>query len=118
VVVGLATPGRGGVLVVVAAISQMLLGSTALNAIVIVFALLAFAAWLSAAIHGFWSLAHLSGKNSAGQMLVHGVRWYDAENFTPRGQQLQRRFVRSFVAFFGCILGLMLVAILTSSSRM
>ena len=88
-----------------------------MNAIVMVFALLAFAAWLSAAIHGFWSLAHLSGKNSVGQMLFHGIRWFDVENFTPRGQELQRRFVRSFVAFFGCVLGLILVAIITSSSR-
>ena len=88
-----------------------------MNPVVIAFALLAFAAWLSAAVHGFWSLAHLSGKSSVGQMLFQGIRWFDEENFTPRGQVLQRRFVRSFAAFFGCILGLVAVVVITSSSR-
>ena len=88
-----------------------------MNAAVIAFALLAFGAWLSAAVHGVWSLTHLSGKSSLGQMLFHGIRWFDAENFTPRGQALQRRFVRSFLAFFGCVLALIAVAVLNSSSR-
>ena len=92
------------------------LATVAQTAKTIVFAVLAFTTWLSAAIHGFWSLAHLSGKNSLGQMLFHGIRWFEAENFTPRGQELLRRFVRSFVAFFACILALMSVTILTSST--
>ena len=87
-----------------------------MNTVAIIIGVLAFAAWLSAAIHGFWSLAHLSGKSSVGQMLLHGIRWFDPENFTARGQSLQRRFVRSFAAFFGCILALLAVAILASAS--
>jgi hypothetical protein len=85
------------------------------NPIVIVIGSLAFASWLSAFVHGVWSLAHLSGKNSLGQMLFHGIRWFDAENFTARGQELQRRFVRSFVAFFLCVLTSMAAAVVTSS---
>jgi hypothetical protein len=81
------------------------------------FAVGTFAAWLSAFVHGVWSLAHLSGKNSLGQMLFHGIRWFDAENFTPRGQELQRRFVRSFVAFFVCVLGSIMAAAVGSASR-
>ena len=84
-----------------------------MNAIAIAIGTLAFAAWLSAVIHGVWSLAHLSGKNSLGQMLFHGIRWFDAENFTPRGRELQRRFGRSFLAFFCCVFGLIAVAALS-----
>jgi hypothetical protein len=87
-----------------------------LNPVVIVIGSLAFASWLSAFIHGVWSLAHLSGKNSLAQMLFHGIRWFDAENFTVRGQVLRRRFVRSFVSFFSCVIALVTVAALTSSN--
>jgi len=85
--------------------------------ITIVFGVAAFGAWLSALVHGVWSLAHLSGKNSLGQMLFNGIRWFDADNFTPRGQQLQRRFVQSFAGFFLCVLGLIAAAALMSSSK-
>jgi len=74
--------------------------------------LVAVAAWLSAVLHGFASLAHLSGKNSFGQMLFHGIRWFDPENFTERGQVLQRRFVRSFIAFFVVVVLLALAGVL------
>jgi hypothetical protein len=74
----------------------------------------AVAAWLSAFVHGVWSLAHLSGKNSLGQLLLHGIRWFDAENFTPRGQALQRRFVRSFAVFFACVVALIMASALAS----
>jgi hypothetical protein len=83
-------------------------------ALTIAFGAAAFVAWLSAFIHGVWSLGHLSGKTSLTQMLFYGIRWFDLENFTPRGQQLQRRFTTSFVAFFGCVLGLIVVAALSS----
>jgi hypothetical protein len=82
-----------------------------MHVVVIVLAVLAVAAWLSAAIHGLRSLGHLSGRSSLGQMLLHGIRWFDADNFTPRGQELQRRFVRSFAAFFACVVALALAAI-------
>ena len=82
-----------------------------MHVVVIVPTLLAVAAWLSAVTYGFRSLGHLSGKSSLGQMLFHGIRWFDVDNFTPRGQALQRRFVRSFAAFFGCIVALALAAI-------
>lgn len=82
-----------------------------MQVVVIVLAVLAFAAWLSAAIHGFWSLGHLSGKSSLGQMLFHGIRWFDADNFSPRGQALQRLFIRSFAAFFCCVIALMVAAV-------
>lgn len=86
-----------------------------MSPVAIVIGSLAFASWLSAFIHGVWSLAHLSGKNSLGQMLFHGIRWFDAENFTVRGQELRRRFARSFVAFFFCVIALVAIAALTSS---
>jgi hypothetical protein len=70
---------------------------------------LALAAWFSALFHSVRALSHLSGKNSLGQMMFHGIRFFDAENFTPRGRELQRRFVRSFVAFFGCLFALMAI---------
>lgn len=82
--------------------------------VVVVLAVLAAASWLSAAIHGIWSLSHLSGKASLGQLLFHGIRWFDPENFTPRGQALQRRFVRSFGAFFACVLLLAMAGALLS----
>jgi hypothetical protein len=82
-----------------------------MQVVVTVLSVLAFATWLSAAIHGFRSLRHLSGKSSLGQMLFHGIRWFDADNFNPRGQELQRLFVRSFAGFFACIIALMVAAI-------
>jgi hypothetical protein len=82
-----------------------------MDILVSLFAIVAFGAWLSAAVHSFWALAHLSGKNSLGQMLFHGIRWFDPENFTPRGQLLQKRFARSFIAFFLAILALGVTAI-------
>jgi hypothetical protein len=82
-----------------------------MRVVVIVLSMLAVAAWLSAVIHGARSLGHLSGKSSLGQMLFHGIRWFDADNFTPRGQELQRRFARSFAAFFGCVVVLAMAAV-------
>ena len=81
-----------------------MIAAASMHAVVIVFAVLSLAAWLSAAIHGIWSLGHLSGKNRLLDMLLHGMRWFDAESFTARGQELHRRFVRSFAAFFLCLL--------------
>ncbi len=68
----------------------------------VIFALAAVA-WLSAVVHGLWSLAHLSGRRSLGQMMVRGIEWFDPENFSARGQLLQRRFRWSFAAFFAVI---------------
>jgi hypothetical protein len=78
--------------------------------VVLVLVGLAVASWLSAAVHGFWSLAHLSGRRSIGQMLFQGIQWFNAENFNPRGRVLQRRFARSCVAFLVCVLGTALVS--------
>ena len=82
-----------------------------MNVVMTVLGVLAFAAWLSAAIHGVRSLGHLSGKSSLGEMLFHGIRWFDADNFTPRGQELQRYFVRSAAAFFGCVVAMAMAAV-------
>lgn len=76
-------------------------------------AALAGAAWLSAVIHSFWLLAHLSGKNSVWQMVIHGIRWFDDENFTPRGLVLRRRCLLSAAVFFASALALL---VLTSST--
>jgi hypothetical protein len=81
-----------------------------MHVVVIGFAVFAAAAWVSAFIHGIWSLGHLSGKSSLGQMIFNGIRWFDAENFSPRGQVLQKRFGRSFIAFMFCVFGLVLAA--------
>jgi hypothetical protein len=83
----------------------------------IVLAVLASAAWLGAAIHFVWSLNHLSGKSSVARMLIAGHRWFDRENFTPRGQQIQQRGVHCALAFFVCVLGGIGVAAISSSSR-
>lgn len=73
-------------------------------------------AWLSAFVHGIWALAHLSGKSSLAQMIFGGMRWFDAENYTTRGQVLQRRFIRSFGFFFFCVVGL-IIAIALAEGR-
>lgn len=85
-----------------------------MNVVIIGLALLAAAAWGSAFTHGIWSLGHLSGKSSLGQMIFNGIRWFDAENFSPRGQVLQKRFGRSFIAFMLCVFGLVLAAVAQS----
>lgn len=84
----------------------------AVNVVVGVIAVAATVAWISAFVHGIWALAHLSGKSSLGQMFFSGLRWFDAENYSPRGQQLQRRFLRSFGFFFCCVFGLIMVSAL------
>lgn len=82
-----------------------------------VFGVAALAAWLSAVIHSVWVLAHLSGKSSLMQMLLNGFRWFDAENFTPRGQRLLKRLVLSAMAFLCCGLAMVLMDRLASSGR-
>lgn len=84
-----------------------------MSVVLVLFGVAAFAAWLSAAVHGFWSLAHLSGRKSLGALLVQGIEWFNSENFTERGQVLQRRFIRSFVAFFVLVLAAVGIAALS-----
>ena len=74
-----------------------------MNVIGAVLAITIFATWLSTVVHGLLSLTHLSGKSSFWQVISYAA-WLDAENFTPRGQKIQRRFVRSFAAFACCFL--------------
>lgn len=76
----------------------------------VIFGALAAAAWLSAVVHGLWSLAHLSGRTSLGSMLFRGIEWFNPENFSERGRALQRRFGWSFAAFFAAVLGAILCA--------
>jgi len=73
---------------------------------------LTIAAWASAAVHGVWSLTHLSGRTSLGWMLFRRIEWFNPENFTDRGQVLRRRFVASFAAFLGSLLVTALVTML------
>jgi hypothetical protein len=76
----------------------------------IAFATIAAVAWLSAALHGFAALGHLSGRLTAMQMLFRGIEWFNAENYNPRGQVLQRRFMRSGLVFFLAIVATMIAA--------
>lgn len=70
-----------------------------------------FLVWLSAVVHAFGSLRHLSGKSTLTQMLFSGLRGLDAENFTPRGRTLRRRSWWSLLAFvILCVLGVLLTA--------
>jgi hypothetical protein len=82
-------------------------------ALVVCFAL---ASWLSALVHWVWSLGHLSGKASLGEMLLSGIKALDSENFSERGRVLQKRFFLSFAAFFASIvLGGLAIVLLTSN---
>jgi hypothetical protein len=69
--------------------------------------------WLSAAVHGFWALAHLSGRKSFGAMLFRSMEWFNPENFTPRGQTLQKRFTVSFAGFMAVVLLGVVITLLT-----
>jgi hypothetical protein len=78
--------------------------------IVIPFVLLVVGGWLSAAIHGFVVLNHLSGRLTRGEMLVRGIEWLNPDNFTEQGQLLRRRMGQSMLAFF---FGLVLLAVVS-----
>ena len=69
-----------------------------MSILAVVFGVIAGAAWLSALVHTFWSLAHLSGRRSLGAMLLRGYEWFNMENFTPRGVELQKRLWLSAAA--------------------
>lgn len=68
------------------------------------FAALAGLCWLSAALHWLFALQHLSGRVSFVTMLFRGIEAFRAENYTPRGQVLQKRFLYSFLGFLACLL--------------
>ena len=74
-----------------------------------------FGFWLGAAINGFRSLWHLSGRRSLGRMLVAGIEWFNPENFTERGRALQRTFARCALGFFLTGAVLVLLAVLATT---
>jgi hypothetical protein len=83
--------------------------------LVIPFVILAGGAWLSAVVHGIASLGHLNGRISVGAMLFRGIEWFNADNFTPRGQVLQRRFVWSALGFLVAVVLVAIVGALAST---
>lgn len=57
-------------------------------------------AWVGALVCWIAMLQHLSGRRSRGSLMLHGMAAFDPANFTERGQQWQRWFVRCFAGFF------------------
>ena len=57
------------------------------------FVVVAVLCWVSAVVHWIASLRHLSGRLTVGAMLFRGIEAFRRENYTPRGQLFQRRFV-------------------------
>lgn len=80
--------------------------------IIFVFAAGAFAAWLLALISGIRIMGMLNGRLSAGAMMFRGIEWFNAANYKPEAAPVRRMFVRAFIAFFVCVLAIMVLIML------
>ncbi len=67
-----------------------------------VFAILAFAAWLSGFIHWIALFPYRKPEISASRLFLSGYLAYSPSTYTPEGQHLHRRFLASLGAFFLC----------------
>lgn len=80
--------------------------------IIFVFAAGAVAAWLLALISGIRMMGMLNGRLSAGAMMFRGIEWFNAANYKPEAEPIRRMFVRAFIAFFVCVLAIMVLVML------
>jgi hypothetical protein len=76
-----------------------------------VFAAGAFASWLVALISGIRMMGMLNGRLSAGAMMFRGIEWFNAANFKPEAAPIRQMFIRAFIAFFVCVLGIAVLSI-------
>lgn len=78
------------------------------------FAVGALVSWLAAVISGIRMMGMLNGRLSAGAMMFRGVEWFNPANFKPEAAPIRLMFVRAFIAFFVCVLGLAVASILAA----
>ena len=71
----------------------------------------AFSAWLYSAYHWLQSINHRADGVSLGKLLVNGIAALDEGNFKESGHPHVRGLKRGMVAFFVCVLLIMLVAV-------
>lgn len=67
-----------------------------------------------ALISGVRMMGMLNGRLSAGAMMFRGIEWFNAANFKPEAAPIRQMFIRAFIAFFICVLGLAAVSILAT----
>lgn len=68
-----------------------------------------------ALISGVRMMGMLNGRLSAGAMMFRGIEWFNAANFKPEAAPIRQMFIRAFIAFFICVLGLAAVSILATT---
>jgi hypothetical protein len=74
----------------------------------------ALISWLVALFSGIRMFGMLSGRLSSSAMMFRGVEWFNAANFKPEAAPVRQMFVRAFIAFFICVLGIAVLSILAA----
>jgi len=72
--------------------------------LVIVPAVGAALAWLSAVVASLQMVKHRAEGVSVAYLLTHGIAFFTGSAFKPEAAPYRRRFVVSAAAFFGCVL--------------
>ncbi|MGE0423634.1 MAG: hypothetical protein AB7O88_15300 [Reyranellaceae bacterium] len=75
---------------------------------------LAVICWLVALVSIVRMFGMLSGRLKPSAMMFRGIEWFNAANFKPEAAAARKTFVRAFVAFFICILAIMVVVMLAT----
>jgi hypothetical protein len=79
-----------------------------------VFAAGALASWLVALLSGIRMFGLLSGRLPTSAMLFRGIEWFNAANFKPEAAPIRRTFIRAFIAFFVCLLAIVVLSMLAA----
>ncbi len=75
-----------------------------------------FVSWVYAAYNAVKLASHRRPEVPMSNLIMSGVAWFKADNFTEAGRPYQKALLTSFVAFFICIAVLMVLVMLQAPS--
>ena len=59
-----------------------------------------------------WAKDGLDPIDDRRPMMFRGIEWFNAANYKPEAEPIRRMFVRAFIAFFVCVLAIMVLVML------
>ena len=65
--------------------------------------------WVYAVFNGFKLAAYRKPEVPLSKLIVSGISWFKADNFTEDGRPYQKALLTAFVAFFVCLVLLMVL---------
>lgn len=81
-----------------------------------IFSFLAFVSWAYAAYSAVKLAGYRKSHIPLSKLLASGMAWFNRENFTEDGEQYRKAFLTAFVAFFVCVILLMVIVMMQAPS--